>query len=285
MIDLHVHTTASDGDKRPKELVDYAIEKGIDVIAITDHDTIEGVEEAINYSKDKKIMVIPGIEFDAESKKGQIHILGLFIDYKDKNIQEKLKKVKDERNARNDKFIAEFNKIGFDITLDELKQVSNEEVIAKPHFAKVFLNKGYINKVEEIYTEYFNKSPFKEMIRMSYKPQEVIEIIKNANGIAILAHPHSLKLDDELLEEKIKEFVSYGLDGVECYHSNHTKEQMSKYVEIANKHNLLITKGSDYHGPVTKPDILLGRGLNENLVGCCNEDIIIEQLFNNKCTK
>ena len=177
MIDLHVHTTASDGDKRPKELVDYAIEKGINVIAITDHDTVEGVEEAINYSKDKNIIVIPGIEFDAESKKGQIHILGLFIDYKDKNIQEKLKKVKDERNARNDKFIAEFNKMGFEVSLDELKQVSNEEVIAKPHFAKVFLNKGYINNIEEIYNQYFNKSPFKEMIRMSYKPQEVIEII------------------------------------------------------------------------------------------------------------
>lgn len=285
MIDLHVHTTASDGDKSPKELLDYAIEKGIDVIAITDHDTVDGVEEAINYSKDKNIIVIPGIEFDAEAPKGQIHILGLFIDYKDINIQEKLQKVKDERNARNDKFIAEFNKMGFEITLDELKKVSNEEVIAKPHFAKVFLNKGYIKNVEEIYNQYFNKSPFKEMIRMSYKPQEVIEIIKKAKGLAILAHPHSLKLDDELLEEKIKEFVSYGLDGIECYHSNHTKEQMSKYLEIANKYNLLITKGSDYHGPVTKPDILLGKGLDENLVECCNEEMLIKQLFNKKCTK
>lgn len=282
MIDLHTHTTASDGDKNPKELIDYAITKGIDVIAITDHDTIDGIEEAMNYSKDKNIFVIPGIEFGAEVSKGEIHILGLFIDYKNKDLQQKLEKLKNQRSYRNDKFIEEFNKLGFDITLEELQQISNGEVIGKPHFAKLFIKKGYIKEVEEIFTNYFKKSPFKEIKRMSYKPKEVIEIIKNANGIAILAHPHSLKLDDEILEEKIKEFVEYGLDGIECYHSNHTEEQMKKYREIAEKYNLIITKGSDYHGPVTKPKVELGKGINGNLIGRCDEKECIRRLEREK---
>jgi len=282
MIDLHIHTTASDGDKSPRELIDYAIEKNLTHIAITDHDTIEGLEEAIEYSKNRDICVIPGIEFEAGVSKGQMHILGLFINFRDQELKEKLKRLKEGRKYRNNKFIEEFNKLGFEITLDELNEVSNGDVIGKPHFAKVFLNKGYIKEKDEIFKKYFNQSPFKEIPKMSYTPKEVIESIKSANGIVILAHPYSLKLDKEQLIEKVKELKLYGLDGIECYHSEQTKEQMIEYLNIAKENNLIITKGSDYHGPITKSNIEIGEGMNKNLVNCCDEEEIIQNLLNYK---
>jgi len=145
LIDLHTHTIYSDGSKHPKDLIDLAISKKIKALAITDHDTIDSIERAVNYAQDKDIMLIPGIEFEAHVQKGQMHILGLFIDYKNKQLIEKLNFIKQARDIRNEKFIEEFNKLGFEITLEELKRVSNGKIIGKPHFAKVFLKKGYIS--------------------------------------------------------------------------------------------------------------------------------------------
>ena len=278
MIDLHTHTIASDGEKTPEELIDLAIKSGLKALAITDHDTVDSLEEAINYAKSKDITLIPGIELEAKTQKGQMHILGLFINYKDKNLNEKLFYIEDGRNKRNNKFIEEFNKLGFEITLDELKQVSSGKIIGKPHFAKVFLNKHYIDNKEEIFKNYFNKSPLKELPKFSYTAKEIIEMIKQAGGIAILAHPQTLKLDDDKFEEKLQELISYGLDGLECYYTKHTPEEMIKYRKLADKYNLLVTKGSDYHGPIIKADIELGTGKDGNIVNS-EEDEILSNLI------
>lgn len=278
MIDLHAHTKESDGENSPEELIDLAISKGITALAITDHDTADGLEVACNYAKDKKITFIPGVEFDTKVEKGQMHILGLFVNFQDEEFKQKLLELKNERIDRNNIFIEELNKMGFEITLEELQEVSGGKVIGKPHFAKAFLKKGYIKTIDEMFDEYFNKEPLCNIKKTSLKPQEVIKIIKKANGIAVLAHPQKLKLSDSELIEKIVELKSYGLDGLECYHSGQTLEQMKKFKEIAKQLSLLITKGSDYHGPATKPGVELGTGINGNIVSEDDEEII-EKLF------
>lgn len=283
MIDLHAHTTASDGEKTPTELIDMALEKNLEAIAITDHDTVDGIREAYEYSKDKDILFVPGIELEANVEKGQMHILGLFIDFENPELNEILAKIKEGRNRRNEFFIKEFNKMGFEITLDELKEVSGGKIIGKPHFAKIFLRKNYIQTKAEIFDNYFNKPPLNTVGKASFSPEVLIKAIKNANGIAILAHPQSLKLDDSDLVEKIKELKTYGLDGLESYHSNQTPEQMVRFKEIAKELNLVISKGSDYHGPVTKPDVELVYGKKGNIVSD-EESEIIKNLLEYKKT-
>lgn len=274
MIDLHAHTIESDGEKTPEELIDLAINKGITALAITDHDTADGIEIAINYAKDKKIIFIPGIELDAKVLKGQMHILGLCVNHKEKEFNDKLESIKKEREDRNARFIEIFNKMGFEITIEELREVSSGKVIGKPHFAKVFLRKGYIQTKTEMFDKYFNQLPFSEIKKSTLSPEEIIKLIKKAGGIAVLAHPQSLKLIDVELREKVAELKSYGLDGLECYHSGQTFEQSQRFKEIAQQFNLIITKGSDYHGPITKPDVQLGTGINNNIVSQDDEVIL-----------
>ena len=281
MIDLHAHTTGSDGDKTPEELIDLAISLKLKALAVTDHDTTDSLERALKYAEDKDIILIPGVEFGTHVDKGQMHILGLFIDYKNEELNRKLQELIEGRNIRNKRFVDEFNNLGFDITMQELEEVSGGKAIGKPHFAKIFLKKNYIKETEEMYTEYFNKPPFKQIKRRSFLPKEVIEIIKAANGTVILAHPQSLKLNEEELREKVKELKSYGLDGLECYHSKQTPEEMKLFRKIAKENDLLISKGSDYHGPITKPDIGLGTGVNNNIVSE-EEDEILESLLNKR---
>ena len=274
MIDLHVHTVNSDGEKTPKEIIDMAIEKNIEVIAITDHDTIDGIEEAIKDSEDKNIKVIPGIEISVDVEKGQLHMLGLNIDYKNKKLIETLNLLKEARDSRNDKFINILNEMGFEVTLEELKEISNGKIISKPHFAKLFIKKGYIKEKSEMFDKYFNQEPLKNIKKELISAKDAIKLIREANGIPVLAHPQTLKLEKNDLINKIKELKGYGLLGIECYHSNQTNEQMTLFREIAEKEGLLITKGSDYHGPIVKPDISIGTGINNNIVNEYEEYIV-----------
>ena len=281
MIDLHAHTIASDGDKTPEELIDLALSKNLSAIAITDHDTVNGLKSAFEYSKDKNIIFVPGIELEADVDKGQMHILGLFIDFENKYLNDVLTEIKQGRENRNNLFIKEFNKMGFEITLEELRKVSGGKIIGKPHFAKVFLQKKYINTKNEIFDNYFNKPPLNAIKKTSFSAEKIIKMIKKANGIAVLAHPQTLKLEDEELEKELNELITYGLDGLECYHSKQTPEQMHTFKALAKKLNLLVTKGSDYHGPITTPEVELGTGKDGNIVSD-EEDKILENLLNYK---
>lgn len=284
MIDLHTHTKASDGEKTPEELIDLAISKKIKALSITDHDTIDSLSIAINYSKGKPITLIPGIELSATVPKGQMHILGLFINYNDKVFLDKLNYIKNARNLRNEKFITELNNMGYNITLEDLKLASGGKTIGKPHFAKVFLSKNYIKNKNEMFDNFFYKPPLNQYKKMTYVPKDVISILKNAGAVVILAHPQTLKLEGNKLIEKIMELKNYGLDGLECYHTKQTYEQMQTFNEIAKNLNLLVTKGSDYHGPNVKPGTELGTGFNNNIVSK-DEDIILNNLLNYYNTK
>lgn len=266
LIDLHIHSTYSDGDLTPAQLYDLAERENIKVVSLTDHDTIDGLEIAAEIFKGKHITFIPGIEMNAKVSKGQMHILGYFVDYNSKELISKLNWLVEGRRKRNAEFIKTFNNLGFDITYEDLLHITNNPVIGKPHFAKVMVMKGYASTTAEVFDNYFNKLPFTQIMEYHYTPREVIEIILQAKGIPVLAHPQSLKLDNFELEAKIAELKSLGLAGIECYHSNQTKEQMEFFKILADKYHLLITKGSDYHGPKTKPNIILGTGIMQNIV-------------------
>ena len=280
MIDLHTHTKFSDGEYTPEKCIDLAISKDINALAITDHDTADGLEMAEEYAKNKNILLIPGIELEADVPKGQMHILGLFIDYKNAYFMKELEEIKNTRRSRNEKFIEELNRRGFEVTLEELKEVSSGNTIGKPHFAKVFLQKGYIQNKQEMFDRFFNQPPLKQLKKSTKTPRQIIELIKRANGMAVLAHPQFLKLNDEELVAKVRELKWYGLDGMECYHSKQTIEEMNKYNKIAKDLNLVITKGTDFHGPNVKPETELGTGNNNNLkIGEEQEEAILHNVL------
>jgi len=274
MIDLHIHTTASDGEFSPEEIIKMSADKGVKTIAITDHDTIAGVDRAIKEGRKQNIEVIPGVELDAFVETGKMHILGYYIDYKDSHFVNEMHRIKKERDLRNNSFIKAFNNQNINITIEDVKKYAIGEIVGKPHFARALLDKGYITERDEAFTKYFNEYPLNEIKRASLTPKQAIELIKSAGGTVVLAHPVSLKLNDELLEEKIRELKSYGLDGIECYNKIHTQEDIIKLKEVANKLDLLITAGSDFHGPISTKDVEIGKGKNNNMKDITSLNIV-----------
>ncbi len=270
MFDLHVHTTASDGEFSPEEIVKLAAKNNVTTIAIADHDTVSGLDMAIEMGKSLNVEVIPGVELNAHVEKGKMHILGYNMDYKNIDFANKMNELKQDRDERNEKFIKEFNKQNINISIEAVKKYAFGEILAKPHFARALFEKHYINDIEEAYTKYFNAYPMNTIKRKPLLPKDAIQIIKKAGGIAVLAHPVTLKLDNNQLEQKILELKSFGLDGIECYNNIHTQEDIEKLNLIANKLNMLVTAGSDFHGPISTPNVELGRGRNNNIYNLPN---------------
>ena len=204
-IDFHIHTQASNGQFSSKQVIDQAIEKGLKAIAITDHDTILGLDSAFEYAKGKDINIIPGIELDTNNHIGHLHIIGLNINYKDKKFNEKLRLLRDDRNKRNLRFINEFNKIGVNISLEDVNKYVKGDIVSKYHFAQALKEKGYVHIIDEAYDKYFNQGELKKIKTKAFSPEESIKLIKKAGGTAILAHPQTLNLSARDLKAKVKE--------------------------------------------------------------------------------
>lgn len=266
MFDLHVHTTASDGELSPIEVVKLAKDLDVSTISITDHDTVEGLEEGIYYGNRVGLEVIPGIELNAKVSKGKMHILGYYINYKDKAFVDKMYNLKRDRDSRNDKLIFELRKMGINVTIEDVKKYAFGNILAKPHFARVLLENGYISDIEEAYSKFFNVPPMSNIKRESINPKDAIEIIKSAGGIAVLAHPVTLKLEYYELDKTIKELKKIGLDGIECYNNIHTTEEVKMLKEIAKNNEMIVTAGSDFHGPISTPNVQIGRGRENNII-------------------
>ncbi|MBS4535982.1 PHP domain-containing protein [Clostridium sp. D2Q-14] len=241
--DLHIHTTASDGKYSPSDIVNLAIRENLNLIAITDHDTIEGIDEAINKSKIyDDFTVIPGIELSTIYNDNEVHLLGYFIDYKNKDLINLLKKIKEYRYNRAKKIVNKLQNLNINITFNEVLKELKGENIGRPHIARVLVNKGYTENISEAFNEYIGKGKkaFVDRYRLSFK--KGIEIIHKCNGIAVLAHPF-------LLDVNINHLIdNFSVDGIEVYHSKHSKEISNKYLNLAKSKNLYITGGSDFHG-------------------------------------
>ncbi len=262
MVDLHLHTTASDGVMTPSELVNYAKKKGLLAIAITDHDTIEGLEEGLAEGEKVGLEVIPGLEISAEHSPGSMHLLGFFIDIYHPLLRERLQYLQKARAERNPKIAKKLNSLGIDITLDEVLRASGGGQIGRPHFAQVLLEKGYVQSFQEAFDRFLKKGAPAYVEKMRFSAEESIHFINEANGIAVLAHPNTLQLNGySELEDLVVQLMGKGLRGIEVYYPEHSAAEVSQYKTLAERYGLLITGGTDYHGIEKNGlDIGVGRG-------------------------
>lgn len=259
-IDLHVHSSASDGSFTPEEVVELAKNAGLSTFALTDHDTVDGIDEALSHAdRIGGIKVIPGTELSCYYGNREIHIVGLFINHKDEVFLSELQKLKDAREARNERMVQNFVDAGIELTIKELKHGNPNSVITRAHFARVLTEKGYCKDKTEAFDKYLGIGcPF-YLPKPKVTPEHVLKLITDAGGTAILAHPYSYKLSKTEVETLLDYLIPLGLSGMECYYSTYDNGQVQELRSIAFSKNLLVSGGSDFHG-VVKPDIAIGTG-------------------------
>ena len=252
--DLHIHTNHSDGRLNPSTMVDLAVNRGLDGIAITDHDTITGIAEAIERSRTyDNFKIIPGIEFSCIYHEEEVHILGYFIDYRSSSIYEVTKALKNNRIRRTIDIIDRLNSLGLNISLEDVKVFSPEDFIGRPHIAQALISKGYVYSIQEAFDRYLKRGKPAYVERISLTIEDAIDLIKSNEGISVLAHPGLLK--NKII---IDHCISLGIDGIECIHSKHSKDDVILFSNIVKEHNLIKTGGSDCHGDSTNKPLLIG---------------------------
>ncbi len=261
-VDLHVHTTASDGVLTPSEIVRYAKKKGLQAIAITDHDTIEGLEEGLSEGKRIDFEVIPGIEISAQHSPGSMHLLGFFIDIQHPFLKERLEYLQRARAERNPKIAEKLTQLGIRISFEEVLKASGGGQVGRPHFAQVLMEKGYVRSFQEAFDRFLKKGAPAYAEKFRFSPEESIHFINEAKGVAVLAHPNTLNMNGySELETLILQLVKKGLKGIEVYYPEHSPVEVTQYETLAKKHGLFITGGTDYHGIEKNGlDIGVGRG-------------------------
>lgn len=257
--DLHTHTTASDGSCSPHDLVKMAHHAGLKAIAVTDHDTIQGIDEAVEAGRHYAVEVISGIELSVLYRQGDMHMLGYYI-YKSPLLDEILNEVQQARASRNPKILEKLAQLGCMIEMAELEQLSQGGQIGRPHIAQAMVNHGFVPDTRTAFALYLKKGGPAYAPKSVLSPQRAIDAIHSAGGLAVLAHPFSLNCNTQKeLEEIVEELKAVGLDGMECYYSEHTPSFTDMCLKIANKYDLVATGGSDFHGR-PKPNIQLGKG-------------------------
>jgi len=262
IIDLHAHSTASDGTYSPAEVAELAKKLGLSAIALTDHDTIDGLDEFQKTGNALGIETIPGIEFAAlweKHHRPEIHLVGLGFDPAHPALLSRMQEIRQSRDLRNQKMCEKLSSIGLHITLEEVAANAGGEIITRAHFANVLLQKGYIKKKEDAFSRYISPGLPGYVEREFLTPALCIQTIKEAGGVAILAHPTLYDLNMDQLEELCRELIPYGLDGIECQYSTYTPTETKAITALAEKLDLLPSGGSDFHGK-NKPNIHLGSG-------------------------
>lgn len=251
-VDYHMHSYYSDGTMKPTDLVRMYKEKEYDIIALTDHDGVDGINEAVIAGEALKIKVIPGIEFstgyDFDGRELELHLLGYHIDIENQPLRERLKVIRKDRDVRNEKLLAHLNGLGYELTHEDLLQRPGQTYVGKPNFARAIARKGY--EIENLWAVLDTVKKDKISIF------EAMELIKGAGGMSVLAHPMKTKNLAELrsdafwdaLERILRDLKKHGLKGLECFHPSATEEDSLRLVNLAGKYHLHITEGSDFHG-------------------------------------
>lgn len=261
MIDLHSHTTASDGTYSPAQLVEEAGRTGLRILGVTDHDTFSGFDQAGPLARRAGLELVCGIELSTKLHGHSVHLLGYFLaDDKLGDFRNWIGDLQASRRDRNVRLIARLRELGLDITLEEV-QARGGEMTGRPHFAQVLIQKGYASNLQQAFDDYLDESAKGYVNRHEPTFAEAVKHIRGAGGIASLAHPVRVREDVAAI---LPELCAAGLNAIEAYHSDHSPSHTALYLELAAQHGLLVTGGSDFHGTV-KPEIHLGTGRGGNL--------------------
>jgi predicted metal-dependent phosphoesterase TrpH len=258
-LDLHLHTTHSDGSFTPTEVLELAHKAGVTALAITDHDITTGIPEATATGQQLGIEVIPGIEISSIVGDSELHILGYFLDWRDAQLNERLTTLRESRHRRNPQIIERLQALGIEITYDEVRALAGTDSVGRPHIARVLMEKKVVASAKEAFDQFLANGKPAYVPRDLPSPAEAIQWIKAAKGLAVLAHPTWVKTTEGTLTDLVQQLKADGLDGVEVHYSTHTARQTREYLSLAKQLGLLVTGGSDFHG-LTKPDIEVGIG-------------------------
>ena len=261
IVDLHTHSNKSDGSLSPTELIDYAVEKGLSAIALTDHDTTDGIKEALKAAEGKNIEVIPGIEFSSEYEGQDIHIVGLYIDYESEFFKRRLINFVNGRVIRNKEMCRRLTEHGMPVTYEELVSEFPDSVITRSHFAKYLLKHGYTKSLKEAFDRYIGDRCPCFVPRKKITPMRAVEIILKAGGFPILAHPLLYHMGKERLDKLVAQLKEVGLQGMEAVYCTYSPSDEREMRKLAAKYELCISGGSDFHGNA-KPglDLAVGYG-------------------------
>lgn len=260
MIDLHVHSNRSDGTFTPAELVHYAVEKGLTAFALTDHDTTEGLDEALQAAEGQPVAVIPGIEFSTAYEDKDIHILGLYIDHTAPAFRSALQDFIHSRECRNEKMCRRLQEYaGIDITYEKMRSAFPDAVLTRAHYARYLLDHGYVQSMPEAFDRFIGDRAPCYIPREKVTPVQAVKLILSARGIPVLAHPPLYRMSDVRLNRLLASLTEQGLAGIEAIYSTYTAGETTHMKSLASQYHLLMTGGSDFHGS-NKPDIDLGIG-------------------------
>lgn len=264
-VDLHTHSNKSDGSYNPAELVDYAIAKGLAAVALTDHDTTDGLAEAITHadalsrSGQPSIEVIPGIEFSTKHEDKDVHVVGLYISYDSPGFDAKLQEFVDSRTSRNIKMCNNLREAGIDITYEKLQERNPDAVITRAHYASYLFEEGYVKSRHDAFAQYLGDHTKYFVPREKVTPAQAVSLILQAGGIPVLAHPPLYHMGKDRLDDLVSDLKDAGLMGIEALYSTYTNQDERDMRRLALKYDLLLSGGSDFHG-ANKPNLDLGTG-------------------------
>jgi predicted metal-dependent phosphoesterase TrpH len=275
-VDLHAHSTASDGTFAPADVVRLAKEAGLVGLALTDHDTITGLAEASAEATRLGLTFVPGIEISAipPTENGTLHILGYCIDPRNAVLTEMTRQLIDARDNRNPRIIAQLRELGIDITMDEALAQAQGGVLGRPHIAALLVKKGVVKTIKQAFDEYLGQGGKAYFDKERLSPRDAISRIRQAGGLPVVAHPIQLRTsNDAQLQQVIKNLVDLGLAGIEVIHSDHGPADVEKFAALADRYNLLKTGGSDFHG-TNKKDINLGLANGRRIPGQWMDELL-----------
>ena len=258
-IDLHLHTTHSDGSLSPTDVLRLAHKAGVTALAITDHDIVTGMPEAIAAGAELGIEIIPGVEISSRVGNSELHILGYCVQWQDPELNRRLASLRESRHSRNPQIIERLRALGLEVTYEEVRALAGTDAVGRPHIARLLMDKHYVTSAKDAFDRYLADGRPAYVARELPSPADAIAWIRAAGGVAVLAHPTWAKVSGESLNALLITLKAEGLGGIEVHYSSHTKRQTREYLDLAKRLNLLITGGSDFHG-ITKPDIEVGTG-------------------------
>jgi predicted metal-dependent phosphoesterase TrpH len=243
--DFHMHSTASDGVLTPTELIDLAANQGVQLLVLSDHDSLEGIEEAqVAVARHEGMKLIPGVELSTDLPGTEVHVLGYFIDPHDARLQERLAQFRADRLDRGRRMVDRLNELGLAITWDRVREIAGDASVGRPHVAQAMLEKGYVQTIEEAFVKWIGRNGPAYADRVKLTPAEAVRFIVEAGGLAVFAHPHYTNDPESILAD----MLAAGLGGIEVYYRDLEEPQVAELAGMAERHGLIATGGSDYHG-------------------------------------